>query len=139
MSTQPQQPQPQPAQMNSTSPSISNPMSNPSNASASDGVELVRKSEPGSIVDQSNVDQSNEVQSTEVRSNEVQVPSTGANTHATTTDPTTTNANPNPEVPFKERVIGVAKKTRGTPEVKEHGERILQGSASVFDATGRSV
>ncbi|KAJ3904686.1 hypothetical protein F5879DRAFT_954095 [Lentinula edodes] len=119
MSTQPQQPQPQPAHGNSTSTS--------SNASASDGVESVRKSEPGTTVDQSH-----EVQSTEVQSNEVQVPSTGA------------NPNPNnPEVPFKERVIGVAKKTRGTilnkPEVKEHGERILQGRASVYDATGRSV
>ncbi|KAJ4465837.1 hypothetical protein C8J55DRAFT_527999 [Lentinula edodes] len=78
---------------------------------ASDGVESVRKPEPGSIaLDQVNV---------------VQVPDV------------------NPEVPFKERVIGVAKKTRGTilnkPEVKEHGEQILQGSASVHDATGRSV
>ncbi|KAH7876185.1 uncharacterized protein C8R40DRAFT_1100997 [Lentinula edodes] len=122
MSTQPQQPQHTDATAhgNSTATSISNAMSNPSNASASDGVESVRKSEPGSIVDQSTIDQS-----------KVQVPSTGA------------NPNPNPEVPFKERVIGVAKKTRGTilnkPEVKEHGERILQGSASVYDATGRSV
>ncbi|KAF7298772.1 hypothetical protein MIND_00824800 [Mycena indigotica] len=42
-----------------------------------------------------------------------------------------------PIVPFKERVIGVAKKTRGTllakPELKEHGEKILQGEASVYD------
>ncbi|KAF5340771.1 hypothetical protein D9611_007501 [Ephemerocybe angulata] len=34
-------------------------------------------------------------------------------------------------VPFKERVVGVAQKTRGTllgkPELKEHGEAILQG------------
>ncbi|KAE9408865.1 hypothetical protein BT96DRAFT_1013037 [Gymnopus androsaceus JB14] len=41
------------------------------------------------------------------------------------------------EVPFKERVIGVAKKTRGTllgnTELKEHGEQILQGNASVHD------
>lgn len=117
MSTQPQQT----AQVNSTSPS-----------KASDGVESVRK--PGSIaLDQVNV---------------VQVPAN--------------------DVPFKERVIGVAKKTRGTvcifptdveylnadlvllkllnkvrnplcivvstqPEVKEHGERILQGSASVHE------
>ncbi|KAJ7758107.1 hypothetical protein DFH07DRAFT_818677 [Mycena maculata] len=40
-------------------------------------------------------------------------------------------------VPFKERVIGVAKKTRGTllgkPELKEHGEKILQGEASIHD------
>ncbi|CAK5270483.1 unnamed protein product [Mycena citricolor] len=40
-------------------------------------------------------------------------------------------------VPFKERVIGVAKKTRGTllakPELKEHGEKILQGEATVHD------
>ncbi|KAF7348301.1 hypothetical protein MSAN_01783800 [Mycena sanguinolenta] len=42
-----------------------------------------------------------------------------------------------PMVPFKERVIGVAKKTRGTllskPELKEHGQKILQGEASVHD------
>ncbi|KAJ7367297.1 hypothetical protein DFH08DRAFT_837070 [Mycena albidolilacea] len=42
-----------------------------------------------------------------------------------------------PIVPFKERVIGVAKKTRGTvlgkPELKEHGEKILQGEASIHD------
>ncbi|KAJ3911793.1 hypothetical protein F5877DRAFT_85537 [Lentinula edodes] len=137
MSTQPQHTNAT-AHGNSTATSISNPMSNPSNASASDGVELVRKPEPGSTVDQTTIDQSNEVQ----------VPSTGANSHATassTTGATTasTTTGTNPEVPFKERVIGVAKKTRGTllnkPEVKEHGERILQGSASVFDATGRSV
>ncbi|KAJ7078661.1 hypothetical protein C8R44DRAFT_825199 [Mycena epipterygia] len=40
-----------------------------------------------------------------------------------------------PIVPFKERVIGVAKKTRGTllgkPELKEHGEKILQGEATI--------
>ncbi|KAF7364903.1 hypothetical protein MVEN_00360800 [Mycena venus] len=43
-----------------------------------------------------------------------------------------------PMVPFKERVIGVAKKTRGTllgkPELKEHGEKILQGEASIHNA-----
>ncbi|KAJ3882541.1 hypothetical protein F5051DRAFT_25183 [Lentinula edodes] len=118
MSTQQPQPQPQPQQHTDTDTDTtahahgqgnSTSTSNPSNAS--DGVESVRKPEPESIaLDQVNV---------------VQVP------------------NPNPEVPFKERVIGVAKKTRGTllnkPEVKEHGERILQGSASVHDATGRSV
>ncbi|KAJ7643873.1 hypothetical protein FB45DRAFT_1052734 [Roridomyces roridus] len=42
-----------------------------------------------------------------------------------------------PVVPFKDRVIGVAKKTRGTllakPELKEHGEKILQGEASIHD------
>ncbi|KAK7048643.1 hypothetical protein R3P38DRAFT_2870609 [Favolaschia claudopus] len=42
-----------------------------------------------------------------------------------------------PMVPFKERVIGVAKKTRGTllgkPELKEHGEKILQGEASIHN------
>ncbi|KAJ7263177.1 hypothetical protein B0H12DRAFT_1103587 [Mycena haematopus] len=42
-----------------------------------------------------------------------------------------------PMVPFKERVIGVAKKTRGTllgkPELKEHGQKILEGEASVHD------
>ncbi|KAJ6504588.1 hypothetical protein C8R47DRAFT_151969 [Mycena vitilis] len=42
-----------------------------------------------------------------------------------------------PIVPFKERVIGVAKKTRGTllakPELKEHGEKILQGESSIHD------
>ncbi|KAJ7867985.1 hypothetical protein B0H13DRAFT_2002794 [Mycena leptocephala] len=42
-----------------------------------------------------------------------------------------------PIVPFKERVIGVAKKTRGTllgkPELKEHGEKILQGEASIYN------
>ncbi|KAJ6584086.1 hypothetical protein DFH09DRAFT_266423 [Mycena vulgaris] len=42
-----------------------------------------------------------------------------------------------PIVPFKERVIGVAQKTRGTllgkPELKEHGEKILQGEASIHD------
>ncbi|KAJ3835918.1 hypothetical protein EV361DRAFT_925488 [Lentinula raphanica] len=41
------------------------------------------------------------------------------------------------EVPFKERVIGVAKKTRGTllnkPELKEHGDQILQGKASIHE------
>ncbi|KAF9556726.1 hypothetical protein CPC08DRAFT_765027 [Agrocybe pediades] len=35
------------------------------------------------------------------------------------------------KVPFKEQVIGVAQKTRGTllnkPELKEHGEQILEG------------
>ncbi|KAF7314581.1 hypothetical protein MKEN_00931500 [Mycena kentingensis (nom. inval.)] len=52
------------------------------------------------------------------------------------TVPTTEQGQP-PIVPFKERVIGVAKKTRGTllakPELKEHGEKILQGEASVHD------
>jgi len=37
-------------------------------------------------------------------------------------------------VPFKEKVIGVAKKTRGTllgkPELKEHGEMILEGQVT---------
>ncbi|KIK69767.1 hypothetical protein GYMLUDRAFT_34161 [Collybiopsis luxurians FD-317 M1] len=45
-------------------------------------------------------------------------------------------------VPFKERVIGVAKKTRGTllgkPELKEHGEQILQGNASVHDPPSKT-
>ncbi|KAL0574939.1 hypothetical protein V5O48_007013 [Marasmius crinis-equi] len=39
------------------------------------------------------------------------------------------------EVPFKDQVIGYAKKTRGTvlnkPDLKEHGEQILQGTATV--------
>ncbi|KAG7096004.1 hypothetical protein E1B28_006686 [Marasmius oreades] len=39
------------------------------------------------------------------------------------------------QVPFKDQVIGYAKKTRGTmlnkPELKEHGEQIIQGTASV--------
>jgi len=38
------------------------------------------------------------------------------------------------KVPFKEQVIGVAKKTRGTllgkPELKQQGERILEGKES---------
>ncbi|KAF9061441.1 hypothetical protein BDP27DRAFT_1452236 [Rhodocollybia butyracea] len=38
------------------------------------------------------------------------------------------------EIPFKERVIGIAQKTRGTllgkPELKEQGEQILQGNVS---------
>ncbi|KAJ7213851.1 hypothetical protein GGX14DRAFT_563429 [Mycena pura] len=42
-----------------------------------------------------------------------------------------------PIVPFKDRVIGVAKKTRGTllskPELKEHGEKILQGEATIYN------
>ncbi|KAJ7741271.1 hypothetical protein B0H16DRAFT_1565143 [Mycena metata] len=42
-----------------------------------------------------------------------------------------------PIVPFKDRVIGVAKKTRGTllakPELKEHGEKILQGQATIHN------
>ncbi|KAJ7274236.1 hypothetical protein C8J57DRAFT_1314989 [Mycena rebaudengoi] len=42
-----------------------------------------------------------------------------------------------PIVPFKDQVIGVAKKTRGTllgkPELKEHGEKILQGEATIYD------
>ncbi|KAJ3783557.1 hypothetical protein GGU10DRAFT_377565 [Lentinula aff. detonsa] len=54
--------------------------------------------------------------------NVVQLPTEGGSTH---------------EVPFKERVIGVAKKTRGTllnkPELKEHGEQILQGKSSVYE------
>ncbi|KAJ7143505.1 hypothetical protein C8R43DRAFT_1014434 [Mycena crocata] len=41
------------------------------------------------------------------------------------------------QLPFKDRVIGVAKKTRGTllakPELKEHGEKILQGEATIND------
>jgi len=40
------------------------------------------------------------------------------------------------KVPFKERVIGVAKKTRGTllgqPDVKEHGEQILRGEVTHY-------
>ncbi|KAJ3934270.1 MAG: hypothetical protein NXY57DRAFT_959166 [Lentinula lateritia] len=93
----------------STQPQQTAQVNSTSPSKASDGVESVRK--PGSIaLDQVNV---------------VQVPAN--------------------DVPFKERVIGVAKKTRGTvrnplcivvstqPEVKEHGERILQGSASVHE------
>ncbi|RDB14665.1 hypothetical protein Hypma_016342 [Hypsizygus marmoreus] len=42
-----------------------------------------------------------------------------------------------PKVPFKEQVIGVAKKTRGTllgkPDVKEQGEMILEGKATAQD------
>ncbi|KAJ6585317.1 hypothetical protein B0H19DRAFT_1109203 [Mycena capillaripes] len=42
-----------------------------------------------------------------------------------------------PIVPFKEQVIGVAKKTRGTllakPELKEHGEKILKGESSIYN------
>ena len=38
------------------------------------------------------------------------------------------------KVPFKEQVIGVAKKTRGTllhkPEVKQHGDLILEGKVT---------
>ncbi|KAF9464104.1 hypothetical protein BDZ94DRAFT_1308127 [Collybia nuda] len=41
------------------------------------------------------------------------------------------------KVPFKEQVIGVAKKTRGTllgkPELKQHGEMILEGKALAHD------
>ncbi|KAF8895630.1 hypothetical protein BD779DRAFT_1500621 [Infundibulicybe gibba] len=41
------------------------------------------------------------------------------------------------KVPFKERVIGVAQVTRGTllgkPNLKEHGEMILEGQASAQD------
>ncbi|KAJ7673532.1 hypothetical protein B0H17DRAFT_1208348 [Mycena rosella] len=53
------------------------------------------------------------------------------------TAPTSQDSAQPPIVPFKERVIGVAKKTRGTllgkPELKEHGEKILQGEASIHD------
>ncbi|KAK7468950.1 hypothetical protein VKT23_003449 [Stygiomarasmius scandens] len=42
---------------------------------------------------------------------------------------------PPPHVPFKEQVVGYAKKTRGTvlnhPDTKEHGEAILEGKASI--------
>ncbi|KAL0960779.1 hypothetical protein HGRIS_005799 [Hohenbuehelia grisea] len=38
---------------------------------------------------------------------------------------------PGQKVPFKDQVIGYAQKTRGTllgkPEVKEHGEKVLEG------------
>ncbi|KAF9452910.1 hypothetical protein P691DRAFT_802768 [Macrolepiota fuliginosa MF-IS2] len=41
---------------------------------------------------------------------------------------------PGKEIPFKEQVIGVAQKTRGTllrkPKLKEHGEKILVGEAT---------
>jgi len=41
------------------------------------------------------------------------------------------------KVPFKEQVIGVAKKTRGTilknPELKQEGEMILEGQKSARD------
>ncbi|TFK70948.1 hypothetical protein BDN72DRAFT_896046 [Pluteus cervinus] len=41
---------------------------------------------------------------------------------------------PGPKVAFKDQVIGYAQKTRGTllnkPELKEHGEQVLEGRAS---------
>ncbi|TFK40765.1 hypothetical protein BDQ12DRAFT_721382 [Crucibulum laeve] len=41
-----------------------------------------------------------------------------------------------PQVPFKEQVIGISQKTRGTitgnKGLKEHGEAILEGKASFF-------
>ncbi|RXW22873.1 hypothetical protein EST38_g2970 [Candolleomyces aberdarensis] len=50
-------------------------------------------------------------------------PGDGTEVHHTATGTTT--------VPFKERVVGVAQKTRGTllgkPELKEHGQAILDG------------
>ncbi|KAJ4482375.1 hypothetical protein J3R30DRAFT_3699830 [Lentinula aciculospora] len=60
--------------------------------------------------------------------NVVQLPADGSSTH---------------EVPFKERVIGVAKKTRGTllnkPELKQHGEQILQGNTSVHELPSANI
>ncbi|KAJ7160036.1 hypothetical protein C8R46DRAFT_1194511 [Mycena filopes] len=61
------------------------------------------------------------------------VQETGPNNTAA---PEQTSGEP-PIVPFKDRVIGVAKKTRGTllakPELKEHGEKILQGQATIHN------
>ncbi|KAJ7079754.1 hypothetical protein B0H15DRAFT_953849 [Mycena belliarum] len=73
---------------------------------------------------------------------------TGTETAPTGTTHTTQEQAPNvvhvpqdsaqpPVVPFKEQVIGVAKKTRGTllgkPELKEHGEQILRGESGIHD------
>ncbi|KAJ6549505.1 hypothetical protein B0H10DRAFT_2437529 [Mycena sp. CBHHK59/15] len=72
----------------------------------------------------------------------VPVQAQGPNIDASGTTPTQ-EAGPPPIVPFKERVIGVAKKTRGTllgkPELKEQGEKILQGEASIHDEPQSSV
>ncbi|KAF5343256.1 hypothetical protein D9758_013416 [Tetrapyrgos nigripes] len=57
--------------------------------------------------------------------------------HAIHTEPDGTRVVevPGPQVPFKEQVVGYAKKTRGTllgnHETKEHGEAILEGKASI--------
>ncbi|KAJ7486174.1 hypothetical protein B0H11DRAFT_2017246 [Mycena galericulata] len=88
----------------------------------------------------------NPVQAQGPQGTQAQAPTDGA--------PIPQNAAEPPIVPFKDRVIGVAKKTRGTllgkvyrqtfhlperfdvviqPELKEHGEKILQGEASIHD------
>ncbi|KAF5315371.1 hypothetical protein D9619_007116 [Psilocybe cf. subviscida] len=47
---------------------------------------------------------------------------------------TATGARTQEKVPFKEQVIGVAQKTRGTllgkPDLKDHGEQILRGETT---------
>ncbi|THV02984.1 hypothetical protein K435DRAFT_962655 [Dendrothele bispora CBS 962.96] len=61
-------------------------------------------------------------------------PGTGSKVHVEP-DGTKVVEVPAPHVPFKEQVIGYAKKTRGTvlnnPETKEHGEAILEGKATL--------
>ncbi|GLB38636.1 hypothetical protein LshimejAT787_0505010 [Lyophyllum shimeji] len=65
-------------------------------------------------------------------------PGDGGEVHSTRQPPTVIQIPSEPaKVPFKEQVIGVAKKTRGTvlnkPELKEEGEMILEGQKSADD------
>ncbi|KAI0064122.1 hypothetical protein BV25DRAFT_1823662 [Artomyces pyxidatus] len=62
---------------------------------------------------------------------EVRDPAAGASTVGATPEL--------PKVPFKDQVIAHAKKSRGTllgkPELKEHGNQILQGQADAREPT----